>query len=171
MSIIKSKSTALLGQTAHPASLRYDRAHGIVELAVDNARKCLLRMQRDDGHWVAELQGDTILESEYVLLMTFLGTREGRQGPQGGPLHPQPGKAGGRLGLLSRRSGRRQRFRQGLLRPETDRARHPGPVHAPGAPGDSGAGGGRYPATVSPSSTWHFSASFLMKIAPPCRRR
>jgi squalene-hopene/tetraprenyl-beta-curcumene cyclase len=73
MSIINTKLTALPEQTAHLASLRYDRAHGIVELAVDNARKCLLRMQKDDGHWVAELQGDTILESEYVLLMTFLG--------------------------------------------------------------------------------------------------
>jgi squalene-hopene/tetraprenyl-beta-curcumene cyclase len=26
-----------------------------------------------DGHWVGELQGDTILESEYILLMAFLG--------------------------------------------------------------------------------------------------
>jgi squalene-hopene/tetraprenyl-beta-curcumene cyclase len=30
-------------------------------------------LQRPDGHWVGELQGDTILESEYVLLMAFLG--------------------------------------------------------------------------------------------------
>jgi squalene-hopene/tetraprenyl-beta-curcumene cyclase len=36
----------------------------------------LLDRQEDDGHWVGELEGDTILESEYVLLMAFLG-REG----------------------------------------------------------------------------------------------
>jgi squalene-hopene/tetraprenyl-beta-curcumene cyclase len=30
-------------------------------------------LQKPDGHWVGELQGDTILESEYVLLMAFLG--------------------------------------------------------------------------------------------------
>jgi len=30
-------------------------------------------LQRPDGHWCAELQGDTILESEYILLMAFLG--------------------------------------------------------------------------------------------------
>src|SRR5439155_1654746 len=30
-------------------------------------------LQRPDGHWVGELQGDTILESEYILLMAFLG--------------------------------------------------------------------------------------------------
>jgi squalene-hopene/tetraprenyl-beta-curcumene cyclase len=44
--------------------------------AVENARRRLLGLQKDDGHWVGELQGDTILESEYVLLMAFLG-REG----------------------------------------------------------------------------------------------
>jgi squalene-hopene/tetraprenyl-beta-curcumene cyclase len=33
----------------------------------------LLDKQRADGHWCAELQGDTILESEYILLMAFLG--------------------------------------------------------------------------------------------------
>ncbi|MHB1422302.1 MAG: squalene--hopene cyclase [Gemmataceae bacterium] len=41
--------------------------------AIDRARRCLLDMQQPDGHWVGELQGDTILESEYVLLMAFLG--------------------------------------------------------------------------------------------------
>jgi len=33
----------------------------------------LLDRQRPDGHWVGELEGDTILESEYVLLLAFLG--------------------------------------------------------------------------------------------------
>jgi squalene-hopene/tetraprenyl-beta-curcumene cyclase len=40
---------------------------------IDRARRGLLARQEDDGHWVGELQGDTILESEYVLLMAFLG--------------------------------------------------------------------------------------------------
>jgi squalene-hopene/tetraprenyl-beta-curcumene cyclase len=44
--------------------------------AVGAARRCLLGFQREDGHWCGELQGDTILESEYVLLLAFLG-REG----------------------------------------------------------------------------------------------
>jgi squalene-hopene/tetraprenyl-beta-curcumene cyclase len=30
-------------------------------------------LQLPDGHWCGELQGDTILESEYILLMAFLG--------------------------------------------------------------------------------------------------
>jgi squalene-hopene/tetraprenyl-beta-curcumene cyclase len=41
--------------------------------AVERAGDCLLSKQAADGHWVGELQGDTILESEYILLMAFLG--------------------------------------------------------------------------------------------------
>jgi squalene-hopene/tetraprenyl-beta-curcumene cyclase len=44
-----------------------------LQRAIDRARCCLLDKQHADGHWVGELQGDTILESEYVLLMAFLG--------------------------------------------------------------------------------------------------
>ena len=44
-----------------------------VRRAADRARRRLLELQRPDGHWCGELQGDTILESEYVLLMAFLG--------------------------------------------------------------------------------------------------
>ncbi len=40
---------------------------------VERAQDWLLERQDDEGYWVAELEGDTILESEYVLLMTFLG--------------------------------------------------------------------------------------------------
>src|SRR5262245_17975505 len=53
---------------------RRDTAHmSGLSAFIDRARDCLLRMQHDDGHWCAELQGDTILESEYILLMAFLG--------------------------------------------------------------------------------------------------
>jgi squalene-hopene/tetraprenyl-beta-curcumene cyclase len=37
------------------------------------ARERLLSLQRPDGHWCAELEGDTILEAEYVFLMHYLG--------------------------------------------------------------------------------------------------
>ena len=40
---------------------------------MERARQCLLARQAADGHWIGELQGDTILESEYILLMAFLG--------------------------------------------------------------------------------------------------
>jgi squalene-hopene/tetraprenyl-beta-curcumene cyclase len=41
--------------------------------AIHYARRALLRLQRADGHWVGELQGDTILESEFVILLAFMG--------------------------------------------------------------------------------------------------
>jgi squalene-hopene/tetraprenyl-beta-curcumene cyclase len=57
--------------------IRRDAAHlspgAPLHDALDRARRCLLARQKADGHWVGELQGDTILESEYMLLMAFLG--------------------------------------------------------------------------------------------------
>jgi squalene-hopene/tetraprenyl-beta-curcumene cyclase len=44
-----------------------------VDNAVEAAKRYLLATQAADGHWVGELEGDTILESEYVLTMHFLG--------------------------------------------------------------------------------------------------
>ncbi len=44
-----------------------------VEAAQDRTRTWLLSRQNADGHWVGELEGDTILESEYVLLLASLG--------------------------------------------------------------------------------------------------
>ncbi|MFI5181787.1 MAG: squalene--hopene cyclase [Thermoanaerobaculia bacterium] len=41
--------------------------------AIEAARRYLLSIQQEDGHWCAELEGETILESEYVLTMHFLG--------------------------------------------------------------------------------------------------
>jgi squalene-hopene/tetraprenyl-beta-curcumene cyclase len=43
------------------------------ETAVVAARRYLLSIQHEDGHWCGELEGDTILESEYMLTMHFLG--------------------------------------------------------------------------------------------------
>ncbi|HKF44939.1 MAG TPA: squalene--hopene cyclase [Thermoanaerobaculia bacterium] len=44
-----------------------------VGAAAAAARRYLLSIQREDGHWCGELEGDTILESEYMLTMHFLG--------------------------------------------------------------------------------------------------
>ncbi len=42
-------------------------------VAVERAAQCLLARQKYDGHWIGELQGDTILETEYILLLAYLG--------------------------------------------------------------------------------------------------
>jgi squalene-hopene/tetraprenyl-beta-curcumene cyclase len=44
-----------------------------LQAAIERTRSCLLGWQHQDGHWVGELEGDTILESEYVLLLAYLG--------------------------------------------------------------------------------------------------
>ena len=44
--------------------------------ALDRGRRGLLARREPDGHWVGELEGDTILESEFVLLLAFLGRHD-----------------------------------------------------------------------------------------------
>lgn len=44
-------------------------AHRHLDLAV----QCLLKQQHPEGYWCAELQGDSILESEYILLKWIIG--------------------------------------------------------------------------------------------------
>lgn len=44
-----------------------------LERAIEQARDHLLGLRHSDGYWLGELEGDTILESEYVLLKAFLG--------------------------------------------------------------------------------------------------
>ncbi len=41
--------------------------------AISAAQGYLLRVQNKDGHWRGEIQGDTLLESEYILTMHFIG--------------------------------------------------------------------------------------------------
>ena len=44
-----------------------------LQTAIDGAQQFLRSVQYDDGHWCGELEGDTILESEYILAMCFQG--------------------------------------------------------------------------------------------------
>lgn len=41
--------------------------------AIERTRDYLLSKQAPEGYWVGELEGDTILESEYILLLAYLG--------------------------------------------------------------------------------------------------
>jgi squalene-hopene/tetraprenyl-beta-curcumene cyclase len=51
-------------------------ATGAVCSAIRRTRQWLLAQQHPDGHWCAELEGDTILESETILLWAFLGCED-----------------------------------------------------------------------------------------------
>ncbi|MFT7617105.1 MAG: squalene-hopene/tetraprenyl-beta-curcumene cyclase [Planctomycetota bacterium] len=43
------------------------------ELVIERAVTALIGLQNHDGHWVGELEGDTILSSEYILCVYFMG--------------------------------------------------------------------------------------------------
>ncbi len=45
-----------------------------VAVAVDAARKVLFSQQSEEGYWCGELEADSTLESDYILLHTLLGT-------------------------------------------------------------------------------------------------
>lgn len=47
-----------------------------LDAAISRGAEWLIARQCDDGHWVGELEGDTILETEYVLLLAFLGRED-----------------------------------------------------------------------------------------------
>ena len=44
-----------------------------LDQAIERAVGFLLSCQTPEGYWAGELEGDTILESEYIILMRFLG--------------------------------------------------------------------------------------------------
>ena len=60
--------SAVTGIAESPATAR-DRARGAVQAAQEH----LLSLRRPDGHWCAELEGDSILQSEYAMLLLFFG--------------------------------------------------------------------------------------------------
>src|SRR5678816_2687477 len=47
-----------------------------VAVGVDAARKFLFSQQHEDGYWCGELEADTTLESDYIVLHTLLGTEK-----------------------------------------------------------------------------------------------
>jgi squalene-hopene/tetraprenyl-beta-curcumene cyclase len=53
---------------------KLDDIGGRVAAAIDGARNWLLSQQHEDGYWCGELEADTTLESDYILMHTLLGT-------------------------------------------------------------------------------------------------
>ena len=103
---------------------------------IEAAARNLLSSRKEDGHWRFELEGDTILESEYVLLLYFLGRAgDPRVTACCRRLRSQQMPTG-RLGDLSGRTGRSKRVRQGLSVPEARRRRPAFAAHGRGTPRD-----------------------------------
>jgi squalene-hopene/tetraprenyl-beta-curcumene cyclase len=62
---------------ASAPSLRFGRIDDLASraaAAIDAARKVLFSQQHEEGYWCGELEADTTLESDYILLHTLLGT-------------------------------------------------------------------------------------------------
>jgi len=51
--------------------IRVDREQSL-ELLIGRASEALLALQRDDGHWLFELEADATIPSEYILLVHYL---------------------------------------------------------------------------------------------------
>ena len=58
---------------APPRPVRPSTSGRLEDQAVVGTRNYLIEAQDPDGFWVGELEGDSILESEYILLMAYLG--------------------------------------------------------------------------------------------------
>lgn len=76
--MIANKDAGAIGRTSGhlTARLAHDSDSTTAERvshALNATNEWLLARQAPDGYWVGELEGDTILESEYVLLMAYLG--------------------------------------------------------------------------------------------------
>jgi squalene-hopene/tetraprenyl-beta-curcumene cyclase len=64
-------------QTDHPSEAPAGgEFQARIESAIGRTRDWLLARQHADGHWCGELEGDTILESEYILLLAWLGREQ-----------------------------------------------------------------------------------------------
>src|SRR6202451_3089715 len=70
-----SYPAAALPASAPPLRFgKIDDLSSRVAAAVDGARKFLFSQQHEEGYWCGELEADTTLESDYILLHTLLGT-------------------------------------------------------------------------------------------------
>jgi len=85
-------------------------------------RDYLLARQAPEGYWVGELEGDTILESEYILLLAYLGQAGSPTARRAANYILKKTAPGGRLGDLSRRTAGSQCLGQGVLGSQAHRA-------------------------------------------------
>ena len=59
-----------------PLRGRVSPASSRIDTAIDRARAALLSLQHETGYWCGELQGDSILESEYILTRFILNQED-----------------------------------------------------------------------------------------------
>ena len=67
------------GQPPSPRFGRIDAGLDQVKAAAARARDFLFSLQHPDGYWCGELEADTTLESDYIMVHTLLGTGDERK--------------------------------------------------------------------------------------------
>jgi len=66
----------MLNQIELESAESQSQKYSPLESGIESARAYLFSIQHEAGFWCGELEGDTILESEYILTMYFLGYSE-----------------------------------------------------------------------------------------------
>lgn len=86
MDVVGRTVRVVPGDGRHDAALyspsnrsSHDRLAAPLRRSIAQTRQWLLDEQQADGYWVGELEGDTILESEYILLLAYLGRQDSPQ--------------------------------------------------------------------------------------------
>ncbi len=63
--------------SSSPAQVKFGRIDAAVEdveRAIGRSRDSLLARQHPEGYWVGELEGDSMLEADYIFVHVLLGT-------------------------------------------------------------------------------------------------
>ena len=109
---------------ASEPQLRFGKIDGLftrVSSAIAAARNLLFSAQHEDGYWCGELEADTTLESDYILLHTLLGTGNAERFRKAANWIVQHQNEDGGWSIYAGGTVKRQRFGQGLLWVETGR--------------------------------------------------
>ena len=85
------------------------------------ARKYLFSQQHQEGYWCGELEADTTLESDYILLHTLLGTGNPERFQKAGELDFAASERGRRMEHLRPWAIEYQRIGESLFRSEAGR--------------------------------------------------
>ena len=72
MSQQKGKKLTVAATTAAPRFGRIDADPAEVRVGIERSRDYIFSQQQPDGHWVGELEADSMLEADYIFLHTLL---------------------------------------------------------------------------------------------------
>ncbi len=100
---------------------------------------CLLARQHPEGYWNGELEGDSMLEADYIFLHVLLGTGDQGKMRRGADRNPALPQRRWQLVALSRRSRQHQPLGEVLLRLQADGHVRGRAAHGPDAGVDPGA--------------------------------